>query len=120
MPPIPNSRCARCIRSTGSTRPRTIFSVFRAWVDRQTARVLTGHALRYRSIVLTQTLLLLAGVLLGKASLDWLYGLIGGPPQTAPQFWRSRFGRDQGPAAVPNDSNWCFLYVSRQPPATQR
>ena len=59
-------------------------------------------SLSYRSIGLTQTLLLLAGVLLGKASLDWLYGLIGGLPQTVPQFWRSRFGRDQGPAAAPN------------------
>src|ERR1700712_3290107 len=103
MPPTPNSRCARCIRSTGSTKPRTIFCPFRALVDRQTTRVLAGHGLRYRSIVLTQTLLLLAGVLLGKASLDWLYGLIGGLPQTVPQFWRSRFGRDQGPAAAPND-----------------
>jgi hypothetical protein len=28
----------------------------------------------------------LAGVLLGKTSLDWLYGLMNGPPQTVPQF----------------------------------
>jgi len=48
-------------------------------------------------------LLLLAGVLLGKASLDWLYGLTGELPQTVPQFWRSRFGRDQGLAAAPNE-----------------
>jgi len=51
---------------------------------------------------LTHTLLVLAGVLLGKTSLDWLYGLWGGLPQTAPRFWRSRFGRDQVPAAAPN------------------
>jgi hypothetical protein len=38
-------------------------------------RLFADGALRYRSNVLTQTLLLLAGVLLGKASLDWLYGL---------------------------------------------
>jgi hypothetical protein len=56
-----------------------------------------------RSIGLTETLLLLAGVLLGKASLDWLYGLTGELPQTVPQFWRSRFGRDQGLAAAPNE-----------------
>jgi hypothetical protein len=30
--------------------------------------------------------LLLAGVLLGKASLDWLYGLTGELLQTVPQF----------------------------------
>jgi len=35
---------------------------------------------------LTHTLLVLAGVLLGKTSLDWLYGLWGGLPQTAPRF----------------------------------
>ena len=39
------------------------------------AEVCSTYVLRYRSIALTQTLLLLAGVLLGKASLDWLYGL---------------------------------------------
>src|SRR5271170_3388971 len=38
----------------------------------------------------------LAGVLLGKTSLNSLYGLTGGLPQTVPQFWRSRFGRYQG------------------------
>jgi hypothetical protein len=46
---------------------------------------LADHAFRWRSIGLTHTLLLLAGVLLGKASLDWLYGLSGALPQTAPQ-----------------------------------
>jgi len=55
---------------------------------------MADHALRYRSIRLTETLLPLAGVLLGKTSLDWLYGLMGGLPQTVPQFWRCRFGRD--------------------------
>jgi hypothetical protein len=45
-----------------------------------------GISLSARSIVLTQTLLLLAGVLLGKASLDWLYGLTGELPQAVPQF----------------------------------
>jgi hypothetical protein len=39
-----------------------------------------------RSIGLTKTLLPLAGVLLGKTSLNSLYGLMGGQPQTVPQF----------------------------------
>jgi hypothetical protein len=39
--------------------------------------------------VLAETLSPLAGVLLGKTSLDWLYGLMGGQPQTVPQFWQS-------------------------------
>jgi hypothetical protein len=39
-----------------------------------------------RSIALTETLLPLAGVLLGKTSFDWLYGLTGGLSQTVPQF----------------------------------
>src|SRR5260370_39647442 len=43
-----------------------------------------GAALADRDV--TETLLRLAGVLLGKASLDWLYGLIGELPQTVPQF----------------------------------
>jgi hypothetical protein len=30
-----------------------------------------------------------AGVLLGKTSLDSLYGLMGGLLQTVPQFWQS-------------------------------
>jgi hypothetical protein len=50
-------------------------------------------SLSYRSIALTETLYLLAGVLLGKTSLDWLYGLIGGLPRTVSQSWRIRFGR---------------------------
>src|SRR4029078_10543201 len=39
-----------------------------------------------RSIGLTETLLLLAGVLLCNLSLDWLSGLTGELPQTVPQF----------------------------------
>src|SRR5215218_1013908 len=57
----------------GSTRPRA----------RKRSRITSLSA---RSIGLTETLLLLAGVLLGKASLDWLYGLTGELPQTVPQF----------------------------------
>jgi hypothetical protein len=48
--------------------------------------VLADHALRWRSIVLAHTLLFLAGVLLGKTSLDWLYGLRGGLPQAVRQL----------------------------------
>jgi hypothetical protein len=39
-----------------------------------------------RSIRLTKTLLDLAGVLLGKTSLNSLYGLMGCLPQTLPLF----------------------------------
>jgi hypothetical protein len=44
-----------------------------------------------------------AGVLLGKTSLNSLYGLMGELPQTVPQFWQSRFGRYPGLAAAPNE-----------------
>jgi hypothetical protein len=49
---------------------------------------LADHALRV-GIGQAKPLLPLAGVLLGKTSLNSLYGLIGGPPQTVPQFWLS-------------------------------
>jgi hypothetical protein len=39
----------------------------------------------------------MAGVLLGKTSLDSLYGLMGGLLQTVPQFWQSWFGCIPGP-----------------------
>src|SRR6478672_8799356 len=91
MPPTPKSPCERYTRSTGWTRFRRFFS-FRS--DRQGTHAWRNMQLRWRSMRLTETLLPLAGVLLGKASLDWLYGLIGGLPQTVPQFWHSRFGRD--------------------------
>jgi len=51
---------------------------------------------------MTHTLLFLAGVLLGKTSLDWLYGLRGGLPNTVPRFWRPRFGRTRVLRAAPN------------------
>jgi len=64
---------------------------------------LADHALRWRSIGLTETLLALAGVLLGKTSLDWLYGLIGGLPQTVPQFLAFPIRPGRKLAAAPND-----------------
>ena len=39
-----------------------------------------------RGIGLTETLLPLAGVLLGKTRPNSVYGLIGGLPETVPQF----------------------------------
>ena len=47
---------------------------------------LEEFSLSARSIAPTETLLPLAGVLLGKTSLNSLYGLMGGLPQTVPQF----------------------------------
>jgi hypothetical protein len=47
---------------------------------------LAEHALSRRSIRLTETLWPLAGVLLGKASLNSLYGLMRWLPQTVRQF----------------------------------
>jgi len=56
-------------------------------------------SLSYRSIDPTETLLPLAGVLLGKTSLDWLYGRIG----ELPQLWRSDSAGYLGLAAAPNE-----------------
>jgi hypothetical protein len=64
--------------------------VFAARPNRTSAQQsLERISLSYRSIELAQTLSALAGVLLGKARLDSLYGLMGGLPQTVPQFWLS-------------------------------
>jgi hypothetical protein len=52
-------------------------------------QTLEQFSLSERSIGLAETLSPLAGVLLGKTRLDWLYGLMGGQPQTVPQFWLS-------------------------------
>jgi len=54
---------------------------------------LANPALSTRSIGPAQPLCPLAGVLLGKTSLNSLYGLMGWLPQTVSQFWRSWFGR---------------------------
>jgi hypothetical protein len=55
----------------------------------QAAHILAGHALSSRSMDHGADVTALAGVLLGKTSLNSLYGLLGGLPQTVPQFWLS-------------------------------
>jgi hypothetical protein len=47
---------------------------------------LADIALSSRSIFAAGDVTPLAGVLLGKTSLNSLYGLLGGLPQTVPQF----------------------------------
>jgi hypothetical protein len=47
-----------------------------------TADIGAAHALSSS----TQMFQPLAGVLLGKTSLDWLYGQMNRPPRTVPQF----------------------------------
>jgi hypothetical protein len=64
---------------------------------------LEQSSLSYRSIGLTETLLPLAGVLLGKTSLDWLYGRIGELPQTVSRFWRSDSAGVPVFAVAPNE-----------------
>jgi hypothetical protein len=64
---------------------------------------LEEFSVSYRSIDPTETLLPLAGVLLGKTSLDWLYGRIGELPQTVSQFWRPDSAGYLGLAAAPNE-----------------
>jgi hypothetical protein len=66
-------------------------------------RTLEEFSVSYRSIDPTETLLPLAGVLLGKTSLDWLYGRIGELPQTVSQFWRPDSAGYLGLAAAPNE-----------------
>jgi hypothetical protein len=49
-------------------------------------QTLEQFSLSEHSIGLAETLSPLAGVLLGKTRLDWLYGLMGAQPKTVPQF----------------------------------
>src|SRR6202035_1514201 len=79
--PRKRERCS-CVRCTKEPAP--------------TQQSLERFSLSGRSIGLTRASSPLAGVLLGKTSLNSLYGLMGGPPQTVPQFWLSRFGRYPG------------------------
>jgi hypothetical protein len=59
--------------------------------------------LRARSIGLTKTLWPLAGVLLGKTSLDSLYGLMRRLPQTVRQFLATLIRPVFKFVAAPND-----------------
>jgi hypothetical protein len=56
-----------------------------------------------RSIELTESLCTLAGVLLGKTSLNWLYGLMGWLPQTVPRFGYPDSADSFGLATAPNE-----------------
>src|SRR4051794_12905603 len=88
MPPIPSLRCAPSIRSTvwirsslelsAKTVPTSPIGRGKVTASKdevaEPERALERYSLSYRSIDCTETLLPVAGVLLGKTSLDWLYG----------------------------------------------
>jgi hypothetical protein len=91
----------------GSTKFRRIFCCIFARPFRQIAPTLADRRLSNRSIELTGTLRPLAGVLLGKTSLNSLYGANG----WAAANLANRFGPCPALAAAPYDKICCFSEV---------
>jgi hypothetical protein len=75
-------------------------------------QVLEEFFLSRRSIGLTKPLSALAGVLLGKTSLNSLYGLMGGLPQTANQFGYPDSAGRQGLVARLGRKSWLPVLVA--------